>query len=265
MGLILSGQGRYDEAIPHLEKALSGGFDSAEANRALGRALAGKGRIDEALPYFEKALATMPESIELHYYIGRILSARGRAQDSIPHLERVLKANPDAADVLMSLAIAQLSTGHGQEAIGHLQRAVELKPDDPSAHYNLGSALFDTRGAVREALAEWGEALRLAPDYVPALNRTARLLATCPDAALRNGSEAVRLAERAVELSRGGEAVFLDTLAAAYAEQQRFREATETERRALALVGQGKHSNFADALSARISLYEEKKPLREGH
>jgi tetratricopeptide (TPR) repeat protein len=265
MGLILSGQGRYDEAIPHLEKALSGGFDSAEANRALGRALAGKGRIDEALPYFEKALATMPESIELHYYIGRILSARGRAQESLPHLERVLKANPDAADVLMSLAIAQLSTGHGQEAIGHLQRAVALRPDDPSAHYNLGSALFDTRGAVREALAEWGEALRLAPDYVPALNRTARLLATCPDAALRNGSEAVRLAERAVELSRGGEAVFLDTLAAAYAEQQRFREATETERRALALVGQGKHGNFADALSARISLYEEKKPLREGH
>jgi tetratricopeptide (TPR) repeat protein len=142
---------------------------------------------------------------------------------------------------------------------------VELKPDDPSAHYNLGSALFDASGEASEALAQWREALRLAPDFVPALNRAARLLATCPDAALRNGSEAVRLAARAVELSGGREAAFLDTLAAAYAEQQRFPEAIETERRALALVGQGKHGNFADALSARISLYEEKKPLREGH
>jgi tetratricopeptide (TPR) repeat protein len=264
IGLILSGQGRYDEAIPHLEKALSGGFDSAEAQRALGRALAGKGRLDEALPHLEKALAAMPESIELHYYVGRILSVRGRAQEAIPHLERVLQANPDAEDVQMSLAIAQLSTGRGPEAIGHLQRAVALKPDDPAAHYNLGSALFDAGGNASEALAQWREALRLAPDFAPALNRAARLLATCPDAALRNGPEAVRLAQRAVELSGGREAAFLDTLAAAYAEQQRFQEAIETERRALALVGQGNHGSFADALSVRISLYEEKKPLREG-
>jgi len=261
IGLILSGQGRYDEAIPHLEKALAGGFDSAEANRALGRALAGKGRIDEALPHFEKALAAMPESIELHYYVGRILSARGRPQEAIPHLERVLQANPDAADVLMSLAIAQLSTGHGQEAIGHLQRAVALRPEDPSAHYNLGSALFDTRGAVREALAEWGEALRLAPDLVPALNRSARVLATGPDSSLRDGARAVELGERAARLSGQRDPVVLDTLAAAYAEAGRFDDAVRTARAALELARND--SGLAGSISARLAHYEAHSPVRE--
>jgi len=261
IGLILSGRGRYDEAIPHLEKALSGGFESAEANRALGRALAGKGRIDEALPHFEKALAAMPDSIELHYYIGRILSARGRGQDAIPHLELVLKANPDAADVQMSLAIAQLSTGHGEEAIGHLQRAVELKPEDPSAHYNLGSALFDTRGAVREALAQWGEALRLVPEFVPALNRSARVLATGPDAALRDGARAVALAEQAVKLTSQRDPVILDTLAAAYAEAGRFDDAVRTARAALELARSD--SGLSGSISARLAHYQAHTPVRE--
>ncbi len=261
IGLILSGQGRYDEAIPHLQKALSGGFESAEADRALGRALAGKGRIDEALPYFEKALAAMPESIELHYYVGRILSARGRGQEAIPHLERVLKANPDAADVLMSLAIAQLSTGQGQEAIVHLQRAVALRPDDPSAHYNLGSALFDTRGAVRESLAEWGEALRLAPELVPALNRSARVLATGPDASLRNGARAVELGEKAAKLTGRLDPVILDTLAAAYAEAGRFDDAVQTARAALELARND--SGLTTSIGARLALYRAHSPLRE--
>jgi len=260
IGMILSGQGRYDEAIPHLEKALSGGFDSAEANRALGRALAGKGRLDEALPHFEKALAAMPESIELHYYIGRILSARGRGQEAIPHLELVLKANPDAADVLMSLAIAQLTTGHGQEAIGHLQRAAELRPDDPSVHYNLGSALFDTRGAVREALAQWAEALRLVPDFVPALNRSARVLATGPDG-VRDGARAVQLGERAANLTSQRDPAVLDTLAAAYAEAGRFDDAVRTARAALELTRSD--SGLSGSISARLARYEAHSPVRE--
>jgi tetratricopeptide (TPR) repeat protein len=203
----------------------------------------------------------MPDSIELHYYIGRILSARGRAQESLPHLERVLAANPDAADVHMSMAIAQLSIGRGEEAIGHLQRAVALKPDDPTAHYNLGSALFDTRGAVREALAQWGEALRLVPDFVPALNRSARVLATGPDAALRDGGRAVELSERAGKLTSQRDPVILDTLAAAYAEAGRFDDALRTARAALELARGD--SGLAGSISARLALYEAHTPVRE--
>lgn len=203
----------------------------------------------------------MPDSIELHYYIGRILGLRGRAQEALPHLERALAANPDAADVHMSMAIAQLSLRRGEEAIGHLQRAVALRPGDPTAHYNLGSALFDTRGAVREALAQWGEALRLEPNLVPALNRSARVLATGPEAALRDGARAVELGEQAEKLTSQRDPAILDTLAAAYAEAGRFDDAVRTARAALELARSD--GAMASSITARLALYEAHSPVRE--
>jgi hypothetical protein len=80
-----------------------------------------------------------------------------------------------------------------------------------------------------------------------------------------NGRKAVRLVERTVELSGGRETIFLGTQAAACAEQRRFPEAIETtERPVAALVTQGKHRSFEEALNVRISLYEAEKPLCEG-
>ena len=65
-----------------------------------------------------------------------------------------------------------------------------------------------------------------------ALRDVAWLLATNPNASFRNGAEAVALAKRAVELSGGSEPMFLDTVAAAYAEAGRFPEALRTARQA---------------------------------
>ena len=73
-------------------------------------------------------------------------------------------------------------------------------------------------GRTREAVAQYREALRLNPNLAGALNNLAWVLAASPDDELRNGAEAVRLAERACELTHYGEPLFLGTLAAAYAE-----------------------------------------------
>jgi len=116
---------------------------------------------------------------------------------------------------------------------------------------------------VREALAEWRRAVELDPKHVLALNRAALVLAASPDASLRNGAEAVALAQRAVELSGGRDPALLDTLAAAYAEAGRFPEATRTARRALDLAKQQRDSQLAQALSSRIALYEAGTPFRE--
>ena len=58
------------------------------------------------------------------------------------------------------------------------------------------------------------------------------MLATSPDDGLRNGAEAVRLAERACELTHYGQPLFMGTLATAYAEAGRFPEAVTTAEKA---------------------------------
>ena len=84
------------------------------------------------------------------------------------------------------------------------------------------------REKIVRSLAQQREALRLRPNDLALLNNTAWTLATSPNASVRNGVEAVALAERAAKLSAGNDPAVLDTLAAAYAEARRFAEAAAT-------------------------------------
>ena len=74
------------------------------------------------------------------------------------------------------------------------------------------------------------------------------MLTTCPQASLRNGNKAVELAQRANQLTGGGNPVVPGTFAAAYAEARRFPEAVETVQRALQLAETQSNSVLADAV-----------------
>ena len=101
------------------------------------------------------------------------------------------------------------------------------------------------------------------PESPPAMNNLAVLLATAPDPALRNGAEAVQLAERASSLSGSRNPVMLTTLAAAYAEAGRFSEAVASAQKAGELASIFKD----DALLARnrelLELYRAGQPYHE--
>ena len=73
----------------------------------------------------------------------------------------------------------------------------------------------------------------------------------------------MELAQRAVKLSGGQDPAILGTLAAAYAEAGRFSEAVQTARKAADLAVQQKQQPLADALRAKIALYEAGKPFRQ--
>jgi hypothetical protein len=112
-------------------------------------------------------------------------------------------------------------------------------------------------------LAHWREGLQLQPNDPPALRRVAWVLATSPDAALRDGAEALAFAVRALELSGGKDAQALDALAAAYAEKGQFANATLTARRAQARAAQQNQPALARDIAARLALYEAGQPFRD--
>jgi tetratricopeptide (TPR) repeat protein len=121
--------------------------------------------------------------------------------------------------------------------------------------------LFSGQTNFVAAIRQYERALRINPNYVEVQNNLAWILATCPDAAFRDGPRAVALARSSDRLSRGTLAPVLDTLAAAYAEAGQYPEAVATARRALA-VAAGQES-VADGLRARLRLYEAGIPYHE--
>ena len=104
-----------------------------------------------------------------------------------------------------------------------------------SGKTTLGNILL-RRGEARTALEHYREALRVKPDDPASLNNMAWFLATTRDDSLREGAEALVLAERAARLVSYGNPVLLDTLAACYAEVGRFGQALATAEQAARLA-----------------------------
>jgi tetratricopeptide (TPR) repeat protein len=262
LGIALAEAGRVDEAVAHYRKALEGKPDYPEAHNNLAMALARSGKLAEAIPHFEKFAAAHPDSADIHENLALALAGTGNLDGAIAHFQKLVELKPGSAETRSNLGLALAGAGKTAEAIANFRKALELDPKFAEAHYHLGSTLYFTLGRVREALAEWREVLRLEPNQVQVLDLTARVLATDPGVGLRNGAEAVALAERAVKLTGGRDPAVLDTLGAAYAEQGRFPDAVKAARVALAVAVELKQPPLLETLKSRIALYEAKTPLR---
>jgi hypothetical protein len=88
-------------------------------------------------------------------------------------------------------------------------------------------------------------------------------LATHPKDEFRNGPEAVRLGERAVQLTERREVALLGTLAAAYAEAGRFEDAIVTAEEAVKLAESQGLRDLENRNRELLVLYRSGKPWRE--
>jgi len=291
LGITLNEQGDTDGAISHYREAVELWPGYAEAHYNLGRLLVQKGQVDEAITHYEKALEINPADAEAHNNLGAALFATGRVDEAIAHYRKALTIRRDYADASCNLASALLSNGdldgaiayysgclavspnqveaqynlatvllrigRTDEAMAHYQKVLELSPDNADARANLGS-VFLAKGRVRDAIAQYRDVLRITPDNMTAQSNLAWLLATAADPSIRNGSEAVLLAERAESEGSRSEnhPIVLRILAAAYAETGRFVEAKKTAEQALQAAQIQGNSTLSSALRDEISLYD---------
>jgi tetratricopeptide (TPR) repeat protein len=122
---------------------------------------------------------------------------------------------------------------------------------------------LSVKGNLQEAIEQYRKVLEINPDQVNTQNNLAWLLATASDASVRNGTNAVALAENASRLSGGGNPVILRTLAAAYAEEGNYGRAVLTARQALELAVAQKNGTLSATLQRDIKLYEAGTPVRD--
>jgi len=262
LGVALAKCGRVEEALTYSRKALEIEPDFAEAYNNLGTALGQCGRFDEAITCLRRALEIKPDFAEAHNNLGNALAGRGQMDEAIAHYRKALKIKPDFAEAHNDFGVLLGQRGRFDEAATHFRQALKIKPDFADAYNNLGNALSG-QGKIAEAVVQWREAVRLRPNEIGFVNNLAWMLATCPEASVRNGAEAVELAQQAAQLCGGREPAILDTLAAAYAEAGRFPEAVHTARKALDLATQQNQQALVESIKAKIPLYKARTPFRE--
>jgi protein O-mannosyl-transferase len=262
LGVVLARHGEVDAAIGHFQTALEIEPDYAEVHNNLGVVLAGRGEVDAAIGHFQAALKSCPTTPEANLNLGALLARRGEVDAAIDHFQAALESKPDYAEAHDNLGCMDLRKGRFDEAIAQFQAALQAKPDIAGTPQNLAMARLQRTKTI-QALSERREAIRAQPDNILLLQETAWMLATNPNASVRDGQEAVELAERAVKLAGDNEPTLIGTLAAAYAEGGYFEKAAFTARKALDLAKrQGKPAQ-AEALQKMIRVYEAGIPFRE--
>jgi tetratricopeptide (TPR) repeat protein len=262
LGRLLADKGEFNDAINHYEKALEINPTDAEAHNNLGATFFQAGRVDDAIAHYEKALAVRPDYTNASCNLATALLSKGDLDGAISYYLACVAALPNHAEAQYNVASALLRKGRLDEAIVHYEKALELFPKNPDAHVNLGSALL-AKGRVVDAITQYKEALHLAPENVAAQSNLAWLLATSPDPSLRNGPEAVPLAEQASRSPGGKRPLILRILAAAYAEAGRFPEARDTAHEALRVADEQGNSTLSDLLRKEIALYELDRPFHK--
>jgi tetratricopeptide (TPR) repeat protein len=120
-----------------------------------------------------------------------------------------------------------------------------------------------SHGQFTNAINMCREAVAKNPQDAWSYNTLAWIKATCPDASVRNGSEAVSAATQACELTRWKLASLIDTLAAACAESGDFQRAIRLQKQAL-LVSNAPESERG-AMQERLALYKQSQPYHETH
>jgi hypothetical protein len=158
-----------------------------------------------------------------------------------------------------------MSHNRAGEAIEHLQKAMAIRSAleaDPKAHNLLGIAFFKI-GDPRQGIAHSIRALEIDPHNSTAESNLAWAYATSPDASTRDGAQAVKMMEDVLQRPGARSALFLHTLAAAYAESGRFPEAITTAQEALDLAAIDGNEALAADLRNNIKSYQHHVPLRD--
>ena len=95
------------------------------------------------------------------------------------------------------------------------------------------------------------------------LNNLAWKLATSEKTNIRNGKRAVQLAEHACVLTQYGVTPMVGTLAAAYAEAERYDDAIATAQKACALAEKSREQDLLIRNQELLALYRSHQPYHE--
>ena len=170
LALAYSNIGNYDQAVSHFRIALQIDPNALGTLMNLGSVLKRQGRQDEAIECYRQAAERFPTEVEPLRRLAVILSEKGQTAQAIMVYQQALRIEPENANLLLDLGNAYFARTNYEAAADSFRKALQTDQDNAGLHYNLG-AVLGLQGKTEAERQELLEALRLKPDYTPALQQ----------------------------------------------------------------------------------------------
>jgi tetratricopeptide (TPR) repeat protein len=222
LGLVREEQGRHEDAVASLKKALALKPRLHGANLFLGVAYFHLNQLDPAIAALEKETAAYPNDATAWMWLGVTRLGQDKAEEAAEALDHAAKLAPDDVDILYHRGRAHLLVSNGSygrmfkvdphswrvhqviaqanaeadrhlDAIAEYQSAIKLAPNQPGLHEELGSE-YRNLGKTQEAEEAFRRELEIDPSNVLATYKLGVLTVEKGDGA--KGKELIEAALR---------------------------------------------------------------------
>jgi tetratricopeptide (TPR) repeat protein len=262
LGITYMEQGNTDKAIACMRHATTINYEYFDAWDDLGGMLFINGDYDGAQAAYAMALRYTRDKPKIYNKLGDMFKATNRYGDAIANYQSSLELKPNQPDIQTELGQCLVFDRQPEQAADAFQKVILVQPENGPAQLGLAMILQNTKNDAG-AIEHYRKAVQLETNSIIALNNLAWLLATDADAKLRNGTEAVPLAEHACKLTQYKEAFYIGTLAAAYAEAGRFNDAVATAQKAHDVALAKGQKQIADSNEQLVELFKSGQAYHE--
>jgi tetratricopeptide (TPR) repeat protein len=246
-------------AVTWFRQGLTLAPDSAALHHRLGAALNMTGDRASARDAFEAAVRLSADQFLAHYSLGVLDQEDGRHADAAGRFTAALAIRPTYVEARLRLASSLRRTDRAADALAEYRKALADNAD--LAEARIGEAMTLTQlGRHRESLAVLESTYKSAPESVAFAHALARLLATAPDARVRNGQRAKMIVDDLVQ--RGRTLDLGETMAMALAELGEFERAVAVQRDLLTAAQRAGVPAVVSRIAANLERYEARSACR---
>ena len=226
LGVIALQNGRNEEAVELIRRAIANGPDWADFHFNLGSSLAGLRRWDEAAAEFRRALQIQPRVAQTFLSLGNVLSIQRKLDEAADAYRHAIDVRSNFAEAHNNLGNVLRKLGRLGDAVDAYREALRHRPDFSAAEFNL-AATYEAEGNARQAIAIYSRLVNRFPDDF--LSQNALGAALGGQWQLDDAEAALRQALRLRPMS----AEALNNLGAVLKEMGRIEEALDCFRRAI--------------------------------
>lgn len=254
---------KYEDAIARFTDAIQKDPKRAEAYRFRGRARHVLSQYEKAIADYTAAIQLEPKIAQTFVWRGESFGHRDEPLKAIDDYSEAIRLDPANGNILVSRGVALFWEKQYPRALADLTRALQLIPPmDKEAieavHWYRGHVHY-AMGNFRDAVTEYRQSTIDAPSDSTRFFYLSRVLATCPDAKVRDGKAGLEAATKACDLTKWKDPQSLEVLAASYAALSQFEKAVKWQEKATELLK--KDSALLLGAENRLQQYRLKKPL----
>ncbi|HZV68875.1 MAG TPA: tetratricopeptide repeat protein [Saprospiraceae bacterium] len=163
-GSMLRDAGKWEDALPFIEKGVQLSPDYTDAKVRLAEAYFNVKKYNEAIEVSNAVIAKEPKNLTALQFRGSSYGASGQTAEAAKDFKTILDADPTNKHGLFNLGVAYKESNMLNEAIETYSKLISLQPDFPNAYYERGFC-YGRMGLFPQAKADMDASIKYQPSH----------------------------------------------------------------------------------------------------